>query len=223
MQDVKQLLAHLKSIGTPSIYRRGASLYFQGEVPRHAIIVLDGVVKAYTISPEGDETIINLYTRGSILPVAWINDQAPTSLFNYDAVNDVRVLKIKKSDLLYAIDTHPNLQKEYLTHISEVQAGLMLRITGLVQARAAEKICYTLYYLVFRHGVEKANGFFEIDLRLTQGMLASLIGQTRESTAKNLKLLKDAGVVDYDSSTYTVNKPKLEAYLGEDTFRNLSI
>ena len=54
-------------------------------------------------------------------------------------------------------------------------------------------------------------------------MLAGLIGQTRESTAKNLKLLKDAGVVDYTSSTYTVNKARLEAYLGEDAFRNLSL
>lgn len=220
---MKQLLAHMKSIGTQSLYRRGASLYFQGEVPKQAVFILDGVVRAYTISPEGDETIINLYSRGSVLPTAWINNQATTALFNYDAVNDVRVLKVKKSDLIHAIDTDPELQKEYLSHISESQAGMMLRITGLVQSRAIEKICYTLYYLVFRHGVEKADGRYEIDLRLTQGMLAGLIGQTRESTAKNLKVLKDAGVVDYDSSTYVVDKAKLEAYVGEDSFRNLSI
>lgn len=220
---MKQLLSHLKPLGTPGIFRKGSSLYFQGEVPRFAVIILDGAVKAYTISPEGDDTIINLYSRGSVLPTAWLNDQSTTSLFNYEAVNDVRVLKIKKSDLLHAIDTHPELQKEYLAYMSESQAGMMLRITGLVQSRAVEKICYTLYYLVFRHGIEKAEGVFEIDLRLTQGMLASLIGQTRESTAKNLKVLKEAGVVNYDSSTYTVNKPKLEAYVGEDTFRNLTI
>lgn len=220
---MKHLLAHLKTIGTPSIYRKGASIYFQGEVPRHAVLILDGIVKAYTISPEGDEMIISLYGRGSILPSGWISDQSPTSLFNYDAVNDVRVLKLKKADFTYAIDTNPALQKEYLDYVSETQTGLMLRITGLVQSRATEKICYTLYFLLFRYGIQKADGRFEIDLRLTQGMLASLIGQTRESTAKNLKVLKDAGVVDYDSSTYVVDKAKLESYLGEDAFRNLAL
>jgi CRP-like cAMP-binding protein len=64
---------------------------------------------------------------------------------------------------------------------------------------------------------------YEIDLKLTQGMLANLIGQTRESTAKNLKQLKESGIIDYASSTYRVSKKKLENFLGEDTFRNLEI
>lgn len=219
---MKQLLAHLKSIGTPSIYRKGSSIYFQGEVPRHAIIVLDGIVKSYTISADGDETIITLYGRGAILPTAWINNQSSTALFNYDAVNDVRVIKIEKNALTSAINTNPTYLREYLGYMSASQAALMLRITGLAQSRAIEKICYTLYFLAFRYGIDKGGSRFEIDLRLTQGMLASLIGQTRESTAKNLKILKDAGVVDYDSATYVVNKAKLEAYLGEDSFRNLT-
>jgi len=218
---MKQLLAHLKSIGTPSIYRKGASIYFQGEVPRHAVVMLDGVVKSYTISPEGDETIITLYGRGSILPIAWVNSQSSTALFNYDAVNDVRVVKLEKNRLREAIDTSPVYLREYLEYMSSSQAALMLRITGLAQSRAIEKICYTLYFLLFHHSIERNDGCYEIDLRLTQGMLASLIGQTRESTAKNLKILKDAGIVDYSSSTYIVNKAKLEAYLGEDSFRNL--
>lgn len=43
---------------------------------------------------------------------------------------------------------------------------------------------------MFRYGIERQAGTFEIDLKLTQSMLANLRGQTRESTAKNLKFLK---------------------------------
>ena len=218
---MKQLLSHLRPIGTPSIYRKGSSIFFQGEVPRFAVIVLDGVVKAYTISHDGDEAIVNLYGKGSIIPIAWVSDQSAVALFNYDAVNDVRVLKLNKADFTNAVNTDPVLQKEYLQHIVHSQAGLMLRVTGLCQARASTKICYTLYYLVFCYGLEKSPGVYEIDLKITQSMLANLIGQTRESTSKNLKALKKAGVVDYTSSTYYVNKAKLEQYLGEDSFRNL--
>ena len=220
---MKQLLSQLRAIGTSTIYRKGASLFFQGEVPRYAVVILDGVVKAYTISREGEETIVHLYGKGSILPVAWLHDEAPTALFNYEAANDVRAIRVKKEDLIQIISNDPVCMKEYLESSIHSQSSMLLRITGLAQSRATEKICYTLYYLVFRYGIDRGSGTYVIDLKITQSMLAGLIGQTRESTAKNLKLLKDAGVVDYTSSTYTVNKPRLEAYLGEDAFRNLSL
>lgn len=220
---MKQLMSHLRTIGTPSIYRKGSSIFFQGEIPRFAVIILDGVVKAYTISHDGDEAIVSLYGKGSIIPMAWVSEQSSVALFNYDAVNDVRVLKLKKSDLLDAVNGSAALQKEYLDHIVQSQTGMMLRVTGLCQARASAKICYTLYFLMFRYGLEKQPGVFEIDLKITQSMLANLIGQTRESTAKNLKILREAGVIDYTSSTYFVNKNKLEQYLGEDSFRNLEL
>lgn len=221
--DMKQLLSHLRSIGTPSLYRKGSNVFFQGEVPRYAVILLDGVVKAYTINPDGEEVIVHLFTKGAIIPVAWLNNQSSTALFNYDAVNDVRAIKIRKADFTEAIENNPEMMREYLGHVTKSQAGLLLRITGLSQSRATEKICYTLYFLLFRYGIERSPGVFEINLKLTQSMLANLIGQTRESTAKNLKSLKDAGVVEYSSSTYTVNKRKLENYLGEDSFRNLEL
>lgn len=220
---MKQFLSELRKTSSPGIFRKGASLFFQGEIPRHVVIILDGVVKAYTISPDGDETIVNLYGKGSVLPTAWVNDQSPTSLFNYDAVNDVRVLKVSKADFHTTLSSNPAYQQEYLNYMMGAQAALLLRVTGLCQPRAIEKICYTLYFLLFRYGLERGGDNYEIDLKITQSMLASLIGQTRESTAKNLKVLREAGVVDYTSSTYTVNKRRLENYLGEDTFRSLSI
>ena len=220
---MKQLLSQLREVGTPTLYRKGSSLYFQGEVPRYAVIILDGVVKAYTISREGNETIVHLYGKGSILPLAWVNIQSPTALFNYEAVNDVRCLKLKRDDFLHTMSEKPEYLREYLDYMVHNQASMLLRITGLAQSRAIEKICYTLYFLMFRYGIERGGGAYVIDLKLTQSLLAELIGQTRESTAKNLKILKEAGVVDYTSSTYTVNKPRLEAYLGEDSFRNLDI
>lgn len=220
---MKQLTAHLKSIGTPVLYREGSTLFFQGEIPRHAIIILDGVVRAYAITPEGIETIITLYGKNTILPIAWATNQAVNALFNYEAVNDVRALKISKDKFLYTIDKNLSFQKEYLDHIAKNQAALLLRIAGLCQSRATEKICYTLYFLMMRYGIKRDNDNYVIDLKITQNMLASLIGQTRESTAKNLKVLKEAGVVTYTSSTYIVNKPRLENYLGEDSFRNLEL
>ncbi len=138
---MKQLLSQLREVGTPTLYRKGSSLYFQGEVPRYAVIILDGVVKAYTISREGNETIVHLYGKGSILPLAWVNSQSPTALFNYEAVNDVRCLKLKRDDFLHTMSEKPEYLREYLDYMVHNQASMLLRNTGLSQSRAIERIC----------------------------------------------------------------------------------
>ena len=216
---MKQLLTHLRSIGSTAVYRKGSTIYFQGEIPRYSCIVLDGAVKGYTITPEGNESVVTLFGKGSIIPVAWSNSQSNSSLYNYETMGDVRVLKVTRNDLMSAIDNNPVYQHEYLDFLRHSQAGLMLRITGLCQSKASEKICYTLYYLTFRYGIDKGDGMWEIDLKLPQSLLANLIGQTRESTAKNLKRLREDGVVEYSTARFRVNKPRLETYLGEDAYR----
>lgn len=220
---MRELTEYLRSVGNSKLYRKGSSIFFQGEVPRHSVLILDGTVKAFTLSQDGTESIIHLFGKGSVIPAAWTNDQTPTALFNYAAINDVRALAFRKQDLFDALNKNAVYANEYRENLARAQAALLIRVTGLTQNRAIDKICYALYYLVFRYGIEKQPDMFEIDLKMTQGMIAQLIGQTRESTAKNLKSLKEQGVVDYNSSVYIVNKTKLESYLGEDSFRNLTV
>ena len=124
------------------------------------------------------------------------------------------------------IDTimkHPALTASTLEFVAGQYTSLLLRITGLEQSRAIEKIGFTLYYLLFRYGVEKKAGVYVLDIKLSQLVIASLVGLTRESTTKNLNILKEKGIITYNKSAYTINKPKLEGFLGEDAFRDLSL
>lgn len=217
------LLSRLRDVGTPITYRAGDHLFTQGEHPSCAVIILGGSVRAYTLSRDGAELIGYLYGRGSVLPLAWLTDQASSALFYYQAMSDVRAITLSKELLHQIVYEDPELLKEFLHLVSQSQASLLLRVTGLVQPRALEKICYALYFLMFRYGLKRTDDAYEIDLKLTQKMLAHLIGQTRESTAKNLKVLEEAGVVSYTGSTYTVYKHQLELFLGEETFQELHV
>lgn len=99
--------------------------------------------------------------------------------------------------------------------------GLLMRITALEQGRATEKILFTLYYLLFHYGHEAKPGYLTINLKLTQPAIASLVGLTRETTAKCLSQLRRKGVVSYKGHTYTINKEKFNTYLGEESFSDL--
>ena len=217
------LIQQLRPKSTLRVVKKGANVLFQGEVPRRAMVVRDGVIRAYTITSNGEERVVELYSKGDVFPLTWVLGETTTSLFYYDAVTDARLMSVSKEDFGHALTESPDMLRSMLRFVGSQYTAMQLRITGLEQSRAVEKIGFTLYYLLFRYGVEKKAGLPTINIKLSQLMIASLVGLTRESTTKNLKVLKDKGIISYAGSVYTIDKHRLEQFLGEDSFRDLKL
>jgi CRP-like cAMP-binding protein len=212
----------LRSTSQIRLFKKGSSILFQGEIPRKAFIIRDGVVRAYTVKTSGEESTISLFTKDDIFPLPWLLEATSNSLFYYEAVSDVRVLSVSKEDFSKSLLKNNQLQ-EMLRYVSKQYTSMLVRITGLSQSRAIEKISFTFYYLLFRYGIEGPDGMHQIDLKLNHLMIANLTGLTRESTTTNLKVLKEKGVITYTRSSFAVNKRRLENFIGEDGFRELSL
>lgn len=217
------MLRELKPLGSFRTIAKDGNVLFQGEVPRSVMMVRSGVIRAYTITSGGEERTVSLHGDGDILPLSWALDITSNSLFYYEAVTDCRVFQVPKPAFAEFLAAKPERSAAMLRQTAMIYTSLLLRITGLEQSRAVEKIGFTLYYLLFTRGKEIKPGVFRIDVRLSHALFGSLVGLTRESTAKNMKQLRDRGIIDYSSFTYTVHKAKLEAFLGEDGFRDLAI
>lgn len=218
--EVDALQSLISQHGSTRVVKKGTTLLYQSEVPRHAFIIQKGVVRAYTITNSGEERIIALHDDGDILPLSWIFGETSNTLFYYETVTDSHIATVPKSTLVHAAEKDPTLMSGILRLTMNEYTSLLLRITALEQSSAAEKIALTLYYLLFRHGREIKPGVYAIQIRMTQSMIASLVGLTRESTAVNLKLLKKKQIVSYGNFNYTVNKANIERFVGEDSFKN---
>lgn len=208
---------------TTRLVKKKGILLYQSEIPRSAFIVKKGLIRAYTITSSGEERTVSLHAKGDIFPLSWIYGETPHTLFYFEAVSDTEVLCIPKEKLLEAVITSPALMHAVLKFTINEYTALLLRVTALEQSSAAEKIALTLYYLLIRHGIQKKPGFYTIDIKMTQSMIASLVGLTRESTAVNLKLLKKRKVLTYSNFIYVIDKQNLERFVGEDSFKNLSL
>jgi CRP/FNR family transcriptional regulator len=217
------LLHSLQSHTLTRFVKKGSILLYQGEIPRTAFIIRRGLVRVYTITTSGEERTIALHGKGDIFPLPWIFGEVTNTLFYYEAMSDAEVVTAPKQYVVEAVMGKPELTAAILKFTINEYTALLLRITALEQSRAAEKIGLTLYYLIFRHSIEKTPGIYTIDIKMTQSMIASLVGLTRESTAVNLKLLKKKGIIQYSKFTYVIDKAKLERFVGEDTFKDLSL
>ena len=60
------------------------------------------------------------------------------------------------------------------------------------------------------HGRPGPQGSIELNLRLTQGELASMIGATRESVNKQLGAFRNEGVVAIDRQRIVILRPQHE-------------
>ncbi len=217
------LVDTLRNTSQIRLFKKGSAILFQGEIPRKAFIIRDGVVRAYTVKTSGEESTIALFTKDDVFPLSWLFEANSNSLFYYEAVTDVRVIGVAKDDFNKALTNDPKQLSEMLRYVSRQYTSMLVRITGLSQSRAIEKISFTFYYLLFRYGIESSAGMHQIDLKLNHLMIANLTGLTRESTTTNLKVLKEKGIITYTRSSFSVNKRKLENFIGEDGFRELNL
>lgn len=203
-------------------YKKGTTIFFQGESPRKGAMVASGVVRSYAIASSGEEKTIAFFTKDDILPLSWLMGTTRASLFHYEAVSDVHLLQFSRDDFkTYILDDQKALLALFNT-LTKDHTAAMLRINGLEQSRAEDKIAFTLYYLVFRYGTkEPEDSLHTIGITLRHATIAGLVGLSRESTTKILGHLQRDGIVFYSQGKYRVNKTLLEQYIGEDVFRDI--
>lgn len=218
-----ELLTAITPHSTSRVIKKGATVLYQSEIPRCAFIVGKGLVRAYTITSTGEERIISLHAKNDIFPLSWIYGETPSTLFYYEAVTDCELICAPKDTLLDTIMSNPPIMQSMLKFSNNKYTALLLRIAALEQSTAAEKIAMTLYYLLIRHGIQRKPGEFTINLKMTQSMIASLVGLTRESTAVNLKFLQKKQIISYSNFIYVVNKPNLERFVGDTSFKDITI
>lgn len=218
MQDILDSLA---ASGLPRAIKKRTVLLYQGEVPRSAYFLKKGVIKAYSINSAGNEQIVSFYVAGDLLPMSWIFGPVSSTLYYYEALTDCELVAFDRKVLHDLVYGKPRLLLKVFNYSMNNYTSAQMRITALEQSRANEKIMFTLYYLVFRYGVETKPDVYAVRLGLTHAIIAEMVGLTRETTAVELNKLKKTGAISYNTKEYLINRKTLERLMGEDSFSSL--
>ena len=203
-------------------YNQGATILYQGEVPRYACILMRGVVRVLNISSQGEEQIIMYHVAGEFFPSSWLFDKSPSTLFFYEALTDCALAFVPKQTFVDHMTGNPERFHALLDYYTTNYAASMIHINALEQPKAQGKLVYTLYYLCQRYG-KAENGTVTIPLALTHKNLASMVGLTRETAAAEMNKLKRQGVLTYDKQKYVINLTKIMEVIGEETLQNARI
>lgn len=216
----------LKPILQQAVKRKiktGDIIFYQGEAPRSACVLKNGVVKVYNITSAGEEQLVNFQLPYEVFPTPWVFEKTPSVLYFYEALTDCEMYMLPREEFLKYIHSNKKVMSMFLDYYVNNYIGAVMRITALEQPKAREKLTYTMYFLAQRYGEEVGTDKIQICLQLTHQHLANLVGLTRETTAVEMKKLKNAGIVNYVRQKYVVNMRKLLETMGEDNFKDLNL
>lgn len=206
-------------------FKKGEIIIFQGEAPRAAFVVKNGIIKAYNLSTGGDEKPVDFYSKDAVFPGGWVYGRMPNAIYYYEAFTPTASLyAVRREEFVSFIKKHPELMYQELNRYLMDEMGQSMRLNALQHSRASDKLLYTLHYLALRNGHRVAPEIIEIDLRLTHQDFANLTGLTRETAATELNKLKHRGVISYDKhKPYRLDLGKLMRLLNDQYIADIKV
>lgn len=187
-------------------FRRGESIFRQGEPGGHLYLIESGRVKITSLSPDGREVLVAIIGPGEIFGELSLFD---VGLRTADArTMEETVLHALSHDIFrHYIEAHPKVAWEML----RILAGRLRRADEVLQDAAffdvPGRVAKRLLTLAKQHGSRDANGGMRIDVPLTQEEIAQMVGASRESVNKALASFLDRGWVSMEERTYTILDP----------------
>ena len=196
LTDLAALLRELKVGKGDVLFRKsseGNALYF----------IREGAIKIVLPSRLGDERIITIFSAGDFFGEMALLDGLPRSA-DAVAIQSSRLLVLDRSDFLRFLNTNDTAMEKILATLS-----IRLRKTDElledasflnIPARFAKK----LLEIGETFGSSQGNTL-KISLKLSQKEIADMIGATRESINKELRVLREKGLVSVTDESITVH------------------
>ena len=187
-------------------YRKGEIIFEREEPASTLYIITTGQVKISIPSPAGHEAVLALLSDGEFFGELSLFDEKPHSA-TAQAMNNTSLLTLHRDDFLAFVRRQPEVAIKIFRVLSS-----RLRQTNEVLQDAAfldipSRVAKRLLELAESHGVRTPRGIL-IDLSLTQEEIAGMVGATRESVNKALRLYIDKGLISREKQRITVFQPQ---------------
>ena len=188
-------------------YRRGETIFHQGDPGQSLFIIESGAVKIVLPSPEGDEgAIIATLARGDFFGELALLDGAPHSATAV-AIEPTQTLVLAREQFEQLVDTEAGLRQALFAGIVAELRRLTAHVEELTFLDLPSRLAKRLVRLA-READPGASGEVRLAWPYTQTDLAAMIGGTRQTVNRLLTDLSSRGLVYFEKDVAVI--PSLE-------------
>ncbi len=201
----REQLEEVVDITSDRTFQKGQTVFSEGEEASGFYVVISGQVKIFKLSSEGKEQILHFVTRGESfgeVPM-FTGGRFPA---HAETVERSRLFFFPRAFFLELIRTDPSLAMNMLADLSK----RLRRFTLLVEELSLKEVPSRLAaYILYLGGSEKGPG--EIELSITKGQLAGLLGTIPETISRILGKMSSQDIIKVRGRKISIiNRKKLE-------------
>ncbi len=192
-----------------NIYKKGQTLFFQGNPPYGLYCMSTGKVKVSKIGNDGKESIVRIAVAGDIL--------GHRSLFTHDfytatatALETSTICFIDKKYIYKAIEQNPLVSMNIIEKLCKDLGIAEKKVASLFQKNVRERLAELLLLLKESYGIEEGENRWRLNIKLTREEMASMIGVANETLIRFMTEFKEEHLIEQQGKTiYVVDEPRL--------------
>lgn len=197
-------LAELATITVRRVFRKGETLFSEGDEATGFYLLLSGSIKLCRMSHDGREKVLHfVQPRETFAEAAFFGDgKYPAEA---RAMENGEVLYLPREGFLELMGRNPGFALNLVVSLS-----LMLRrFARQIEELSFADVTSRLASFLIRRADEKSTsyaGITYVDLGIKKGELASRLGTASETISRTLRKLKDEGIIEVQGSRVVIHK-----------------
>jgi CRP/FNR family transcriptional regulator, cyclic AMP receptor protein len=175
-------------------YPAGASIFAQGDVCDSVLYIQDGSVKLSVVSHSGKEAVVAVLGTGDFFGEGALAGQ-PVRLATASAMTASRILVVPKRQMIRLLHQQHALSDRFIAHMLARNARLEEDLVDQLFNASEKRLARTLLLLA-RYG--KPRGRRRVLPRISQEVLAEMVGTTRSRVNFFMNKFRKLGFIDYN-------------------------
>ncbi len=183
-------LAEIEKIAISKRYGRGETIFFEGDDGNGFFIVVDGKVKIFKMSLQGKEQILHIFGAGEPFGEVPVFHGQPFPA-TAEALGKTTVLFFPRKEFVDVVTRIPSIALNMLAMLSMRLRRFTVQIESLSLKEVPARLASYLLYL----SEEQGNADI-VELEISKGQLASLLGTIPETLSRILGKMSDEGLIE---------------------------
>jgi CRP-like cAMP-binding protein len=184
-------------------YKKNSIIHIDGDKCTNIEIILSGSVVVDRIDYSGNLFTITDFKAGGVLGANLLFSKNPYYPMTITVNRETTMLKIEKDFLLSLLWSNRKFLESYLEFSSTNTARLTSKLKHSVNRTIRENI---ISYIQHRYSKKDS---LKIELTMTKKQLAETFGVNRTSLSRELKKMKEEGLIDYDNRFIKIKNKKI--------------
>jgi CRP/FNR family transcriptional regulator len=184
------ILSNITPLLRKRMFKKGEGIFSEGSMADGFYIVVKGMVKVYKLSYDGKEQILHIVESRELLGAVSAFAGTPYPA-NAEAVEKTEALFFRRDDLFELIRKEPSIVMNMMANLAARLQHFTRMIENLSLKEVPGRLAAYMLYLCERKGCSDV-----IEMDISKGQLASLLGTIPETLSRILRKMSDAGIIE---------------------------